>query len=74
MQILKFLGSTNGRWVRGVVGLALVAVGAMLGGWWWILAIIGLAVAAAGVFDYCMLAPLAGKPFLGPKFRASFTK
>lgn len=73
MFILKFLGSTNGRWARGIVGVALLALGAVLGGFWWILAAVGLLVAAAGIFDFCLLAPLAHKPFAGPKFRASFS-
>ena len=33
---------------------------------------IGLVVVAAGVLDVCLLAPLAGRPFAGPRFRASF--
>jgi hypothetical protein len=73
MAILKFLGSTAGRWVRGIVGVVLLVLGAWLGGFWWILAGVGALVAAAGIFDFCMLAPLAGKPFMGPKFRDSFT-
>jgi hypothetical protein len=73
MFILKFLGSTSGRWTRGIVGAGLVVLGAMLGGLWWILAAVGLVVAAAGILDFCLLAPLAHKPLAGPKFRASFT-
>lgn len=72
MVILKFLGSTAGRWVRGIVGAALLVVGALLGGYWWVLAAVGLIVAAAGILDVCLLAPLARKPVAGPKFRASF--
>ncbi len=72
MAILKFLGSTNGRWARGIVGTGLLVLGALLGGFWWIMAAVGLVVAAAGILDVCLLAPLAGKPFTGPKFRASF--
>jgi hypothetical protein len=73
MFILEFLGSTSGRWVRGVAGVALLVVGALLGGLWWILAAVGIVVAAAGTFDFCLLAPLAGRPFSGKKFRASST-
>jgi len=73
MAILKFLGSTQGRWVRGIVGVALLILGALLGGFWWILAAVGVVVAAAGIFDFCLLAPLARKPLAGPKFRASFS-
>ncbi len=72
MSILKFLGSTNGRWARGIVGAGLLALGAVLGGFWWILAAVGLVVALAGILDFCLLAPLAHKPVAGPKFRASF--
>lgn len=72
MVIIKFLGSTPGRWVRGIVGAGLLTLGAILGGYWWILAAVGLIVAAAGILDVCLLAPLARKPIAGPKFRASF--
>lgn len=72
MTILKFLGSTPGRWVRGIVGIALLVLGGVLGGFWWILAVVGLIVAAAGILDICLLAPLARKPLSGPKLRASF--
>ena len=37
MVIIKFVGSTPGRWVRGIVGVALLILGALLGGFWWIL-------------------------------------
>lgn len=72
MVIIKFLGSTPGRWVRGIAGVALLTTGAVLGGYWWILAAVGLIVAAAGILDVCLLAPLVRKPLAGPKFRASF--
>lgn len=72
MPVLKFLGSSNGRWVRTAAGLALIVVGGLLGGWWWILSGVGALVLAAGVFDFCLIAPLAGKPIAGKAFRASF--
>jgi hypothetical protein len=72
MGIIKFLASTAGRWTRGIVGLALVGVGIALGGWWFILAAVGLVVFLAGALDFCIFAPLAGKPFNGRKLRASF--
>ncbi|CAN5457986.1 hypothetical protein BH10ACT6_BH10ACT6_07630 [soil metagenome] len=74
MFMLKFLGSTSGRWTRGIVGTGLLILGATLGGLWWILAAVGLVVAAAGILDLCLLAPLAHKPLAGPKFRASFAE
>lgn len=72
MSIIKFLGSTAGRWTRAVVGLALVGLGVFLGGWWLILSAIGLVVFLAGALDFCIFAPLVGKPFNGRKLRASF--
>jgi hypothetical protein len=74
MRVLQFLASTQGRWVRGIAGIALVVVGGVLGGYWWILAAVGAVVFAAGAFDFCVLAPLAGKPFSGRKLRLSFGK
>ena len=71
MGIIKFLASTAGRWTRGIVGVALVVVGIVLGGWWWILAAVGAVVFLAGALDFCILAPLFGKPFSGRKLRAS---
>lgn len=72
MVIIKFLGSTAGRWTRGIVGVALVVLGVVLGGWWFILAAVGLVVFLAGALDVCLLAPLFGKPFMGRTLRASF--
>jgi hypothetical protein len=72
MFILKFLGSTAGRWTRAIAGLVLIALAIALGGWWWLLVIFGAVFMAAGAFDFCLLAPLFGKPLQGRKFRASF--
>jgi hypothetical protein len=72
MFIIKFLGSTAGRWTRGIVGLALLALGIALGGAWLILAVVGAVVFLAGALDVCLFAPLFGKPFSGAKLRASF--
>lgn len=71
MPVLQFLGSTNGRWVRIIAGIVLVVVGILLGGWWWLLVAVGAVVLAAGAFDFCLLAPLAGRPVGGKAFRAS---
>jgi hypothetical protein len=67
----RFIASPTGRVVRIVAGLMLIAAGL----WWihgiggWIVAIIGLVPLAAGVFDWCVFAPLFGLPFVGPKLR-----
>ena len=73
MSILQFLGSTTGRWIRAIAGLILVVLAVVLGGWWWLLAVLGALFISSGVFDICLLAPLAGKPIQGAKFRETFT-
>lgn len=71
MPILTFLSSTAGRWARGVVGVALIALAVFLGGWWLLLAAVGAVFVLVGLFDVCLIAPLAGKPFHGTAFRAA---
>ena len=70
--VIKFLASTTGRLVRGAAGLALIAWGLLgLGGTAGVIvAVIGLVPLAAGVFDFCVFAPLFGAPFGGPQIRA----
>jgi hypothetical protein len=70
---VAFLASRNGRIVRIVVGLALVVwgffgidnVATSI-----IVLIVGLVPLAAGIFDFCVFAPLFGAPLSGPKIRA----
>jgi hypothetical protein len=69
MSIIRFIASQPGRVIRAVIGLALIATGAALGGWWWLLAVVGLLPLAAGVFDFCTLAPLLGLPLSGRRIR-----
>jgi hypothetical protein len=66
-----FMASTNGRITRIVAGLALIAIGlALVGGTWgYVLVVVGLVPLAAGVFDFCVFAPLFGLPFIGTKLR-----
>lgn len=71
MGFFQFMASTAGRLLRIVVGLALVVVGLMMqstGGY--MLAAVGLLPLAAGVFDWCVFAPLVGMPFKGKAVRA----
>ena len=71
--IVSFLASRNGRIVRIVVGLALVVwgffgidnVATSI-----IVLIVGLVPLAAGIFDFCVFAPLFGAPLSGAKIRA----
>ena len=70
--LIAFLASTPGRIVRVVAGIALIAWGLMgLGGATGIIvAIIGAVPLVAGLFDFCVFAPLFGAPLSGPKIRA----
>lgn len=69
---IAFMASTSGRIARIVAGIALIIIGllAMDGTAGIIVAVIGLVPLAAGVFDFCIFAPLFGNPFSGPKIRA----
>ncbi|MFC0003466.1 YgaP-like transmembrane domain [Micromonospora siamensis] len=69
MPVLRFLNSPAGRVVRVLLGAALIAVGASIGGWWWLLALLGVLPLAAGLLDFCTLAPLFRLPLAGREFR-----
>jgi uncharacterized membrane protein HdeD (DUF308 family) len=77
MSFAKFMASPTGRWLRVIVGLALVILGVtlafqpanmVLGV---IIAVIGLVPLVAGAVDVCVFAPLFGAPLSGPKIRAA---
>jgi hypothetical protein len=69
---VAFMASTTGRIVRIVAGIALIAWGLLgLGGTTGIIvAVVGALPLLAGLFDFCMFAPLFGAPLSGPKIRA----
>ncbi|MBN1563331.1 MAG: DUF2892 domain-containing protein [Anaerolineae bacterium] len=69
--LFGFLASTNGRIVRSVAGLVLILVGLLVigGTAGVIVALIGVAPLAAGVFDVCLFAPLFGLAFKGSELR-----
>ena len=73
---LGFMGSSTGRVVRVVAGIVLIVLGfaVVTGVGGYIVAAIGLVVLAAGVFDFCLFAPLGGLPFNGPQLRAKLGK
>ncbi len=69
---VKFMISPTGRILRIVAGLALILWGLMgLGGATGIIvAIVGAVPLLAGLFDFCVFAPLFGGHLSGPKNRA----
>ncbi len=73
MQLIKFLASGMGRWIRVIAGVILIALGLLVvkdtGGI--ILAVVGLVPLLAGVFDFCVFALLFGAAFSGSKIRES---
>ncbi len=77
MAFASFMSSTAGRVLRIVIGLGLigwgiylvVATSNLLTGI--LLAVVGLLPFVAGLFDFCVFAPLFRAPFSGAKVRAS---
>jgi Protein of unknown function (DUF2892) len=69
---VKFMASPAGRITRIVAGIILVAWGLLgihgVGGI--VVAIVGLVPLLAGLFDFCVFAPLFGAPMSGSKIRA----
>jgi hypothetical protein len=70
MGFIGFMAGTAGRIVRAAAGIALIVAGAVLGGGWWALAVVGLVPLAAAAFDVCLFAPLAHQPLGGRALRA----
>ncbi|OGO29822.1 MAG: hypothetical protein A2Z16_13050 [Chloroflexi bacterium RBG_16_54_18] len=69
---VSFLASTSGRIIRVVAGLALILWGLWgLGGTAGIIiALVGAVPFLAGLFDFCVFAPLFGNPLSGKRIRA----
>ena len=66
LRFTRFMAHPTGRLLRIVAGGALIAGGFALGGTGGIvLAIVGLVPLAAGMFNFCVIAPLLGTPFKG---------
>ena len=70
--VVAFLASPAGRIVRVVAGLALILWGVLglAGAIGVVVTIIGLVPLAAGIFDFCVFAPLFGAPLSGARIRA----
>jgi hypothetical protein len=69
-SLVDFLASSAGRLARIVAGLALIVVGVAVGGaTLYVLSAVGVVMIAAGVFDFCLFAPLAKLPLAGQAIR-----
>ncbi len=71
-SFINFMASSTGRIVRIVAGVVLIAWGILgLGGTTGIIvAVVGAVPLLAGLFDFCVFAPLFGRPLSGPKIRS----
>ncbi len=69
MAFAQFMASGVGRSVRIIAGIAMVVLGASLGGGWWWLAVVGLVPLLAGIFDFCLLDLFVGQPMSGKAIR-----
>jgi len=69
---VSFMASPAGRITRIVAGIILIVWGLMglTGVTGIIVAVIGALPLVAGIFDFCVFAPLFGSPLSGPKIRA----
>ena len=67
-----FMSSTAGRIARIVAGIVLITWGliGLAGITGVIVAVVGAVPLVAGLFDFCLFAPLFGSPMSGPKVRA----
>ena len=73
MPLIKFLASSAGRIVRIVAGLALIAFGlfSLQNTVGIVLAVVGLVPLLAGVFDFCIFAPIFGASLSGKVIRSA---
>ena len=65
MELVTFMQTSMGRSIRAVLGVALIAVGVVLGGGWLALAVVGLVPLIAGSAGLCLVAPLFHAPIRG---------
>ncbi len=69
---VRFMASTSGRVTRVVAGIVLVLWGLLgiSGADGIVVAVVGLVPLLAGLFDFCVFAPLFGAPLSGPQIRS----
>jgi DUF2892 family protein len=64
MQFVEWMSQPAGRILRVVAGVVLIGVGLYFQGvWGYVVAIVGVVPVLAGVFNFCLIAPILGAPF-----------
>lgn len=66
MQFAEWMSRPAGRILRVLAGVVLIAAGLYFQGvWGYVVAIIGVVPVLAGVFNFCLIAPILGAPLRG---------
>jgi Inner membrane protein YgaP-like, transmembrane domain len=67
MEFARLMATNVGRMMRILAGMILILAGLVVlaGIWRLILVGAGLLLIAAGIFNFCLVAPLIGAPFFG---------
>ena len=66
MEFAVWMSKPAGRVLRIVAGLILIGVGLYFQGvWGYVAAVVGVVPVLAGVFNFCLIAPILGAPFRG---------
>jgi len=67
MEFTRLMATNVGRMMRILAGMILILAGLVVlaGIWRLILVGAGLLLIAAGIFNFCLVAPLIGAPFFG---------
>ena len=66
MAFAAWMSKPAGRILRIVAGLILIGVGLYFQSFWgYVVAVVGVVPVLAGVFNFCLVAPVFGAPFRG---------
>jgi Protein of unknown function (DUF2892) len=64
MQFVEWMSKPAGRILRIVAGIILIGVGLYFQDvWGYVVAVVGVVPVLAGVFPFCLIAPILGAPF-----------
>jgi len=66
MGFAHLMAGVAGRAVRILAGLILIGIGLYFQGTWgYLIAVVGVVPALAGIFNFCLLSPVFGAPLSG---------